>query len=61
MGISGSSLRYRPKEKDDGRLKLRLFQGFYNEERPHSSRGYLTPATYAKRSEGSKTKEELYS
>ncbi len=31
----------------DAQVKLRLFQRFYNEERPHSSLGYLTPARYA--------------
>jgi putative transposase len=45
----------------DAQLKLRLFQRFYNEERPHSSLGYLTPATYRRISQESKNKEELYS
>ena len=31
----------------DAQVKLRLFQRFYNEERPHSSLRYLTPAKYA--------------
>jgi transposase InsO family protein len=41
-------------------LKLRLFQRFYNEVRPHSSYGYLTPATYRRISQESKNKEELF-
>jgi putative transposase len=45
----------------EAQLKLRLFQRFYNEERPHSSLGYLTPATYQRISQESKKKEELYS
>jgi len=45
----------------DAQLKLRLFRRFYNEERPHSSLGYVPPATYRKNSQESKTKEELYS
>ena len=45
----------------DTQLKLRLFRRFYNEERPHSSLGYLTPATYRERSQESKKEEELYS
>jgi putative transposase len=45
----------------DAQLKLRLFQHFYNEERPHSSLGYLTPATYRSIAQESKNKEELYS
>ena len=31
----------------DAQVKLRLFQRFYNEERPHSALSYLTPARYA--------------
>lgn len=31
----------------DAQVKLRLFQRFYNEERPHSALRYLTPARYA--------------
>lgn len=45
----------------DAQLKLRVFQRFYNEERPHSSLGYLTPANYRNESQESKTKQELYS
>jgi len=45
----------------DAQLKLRLFRRFYNEERPHSSLGYLTPTTFKDRSQESKTKEQLYS
>ena len=43
----------------DAQIKLRLFQHFYNEERPHSSLGYLTPASYLKQF-ACKMKEELY-
>ncbi len=32
----------------DAQLKLSLWRRFYNEERPHSSIGYLAPAEYAK-------------
>ena len=45
----------------EAQVKLRIFQRFYNEKRPHSSLGYLTPATYRSIAQGSKTKEELYS
>jgi putative transposase len=45
----------------EAQMKLRLFQRFYNEERPHSSLGYLTPATYKRISQESINKEELYS
>ncbi len=45
----------------DAQVKLRLFQRFYNEERPHSSIGYLTPTTYRRISQESKNKQELYS
>ncbi len=45
----------------DAQIKLRLFQHFYNEVRPHSSLGYLTPTTYRNITQKSKTKEELYS
>ena len=45
----------------EAQVKLRIFQRFYNEERPHSSLGYLTPANYRERSQKSKNKEELYS
>jgi putative transposase len=45
----------------EAQVKLRIFQRFYNEERPHSSLGYLTPANYRDRSQKSKNKEELYS
>ena len=45
----------------DAQLKLRIFQRFYNEERPHSSIGYLTPNHYRNINQESKTKEELYS
>ncbi|MCC7229528.1 MAG: transposase [Fimbriimonadaceae bacterium] len=31
----------------DAQLKLTLWRRFYNEERPHSSLGYLAPASYA--------------
>lgn len=31
----------------DAQLKTVCFRRFYNEERPHSSLGYLPPATYA--------------
>jgi putative transposase len=31
----------------DAQLKLNLWRRFYNEERPHSSLGYLAPASYA--------------
>ncbi len=40
----------------DAQLKAVCFRRFYNEERPHSSLGYLEPATYAARlSPGGKT------
>ena len=45
----------------EAQMKLRIFQRFYNEERPHSSLGYLTPGAYRMISQESKTKEELYS
>lgn len=45
----------------DAQVKLRMFQRFYNEERPHSSLGYLTPATYKELCQQSKKKEGLYS
>jgi putative transposase len=32
----------------DAQLKLAVWRRFYNEERPHSSLGYLAPASYAK-------------
>jgi transposase InsO family protein len=44
----------------EAQVKLRMFQRFYNEERPHSSLGYLTPATYRSIALQSKTKEEIY-
>jgi putative transposase len=45
----------------EAQLKLRLFQRFHNEERPHSSLGYLTPATYRSIAQKSKNEEKLYS
>lgn len=44
----------------DAQVRLRLFQRFYNDERPHSSLGYETPSAYRRRSEASTVKEELY-
>ena len=44
----------------EAQMKLRIFQRFYNEERPHSSLGYLTPAAYAQQFHD-RMKEELYS
>ncbi len=32
----------------DAQLKLTIWRRFYNEERPHSSLGYLSPVSYAK-------------
>ncbi len=32
----------------DAQLKLAVWRRFYNEDRPHSSLGYLAPASYAK-------------
>ena len=31
----------------DARLKLNLFRRYYNQERPHSALGYITPAQFA--------------
>jgi len=45
----------------EAQVKLRLWQRFYNQERPHSSLGYLTPTTYRELAQASKKKEELYS
>jgi len=44
----------------EAQVKLRLFQRFYNEERPHSSLGYLTPARYAQRFHECRMEAELY-
>jgi putative transposase len=44
----------------EAQVKLRLFQRFYNEERPHSSLDYLTPARYAERFHECKMEAELY-
>ncbi|MBN9500275.1 MAG: transposase, partial [Armatimonadetes bacterium] len=38
-----------------------LWRNFYNQERPHSSLGYVAPATYAKNFEQTRMKEKLYS
>jgi len=35
--------------KDHARAVCRLFQRYYNQERPHSSLGYQTPAEFARR------------
>lgn len=45
----------------DAQLKLRLWQRFYNEERPHSSLGYQTPTTYKSQALKTQQKEKLYS
>lgn len=45
----------------DAQLKLTLWRNFYNQERPHSSLGYVAPATYAKNFEQTRMKEKLYS
>lgn len=45
----------------DAQVKLRQFQRFYNEERPHSSLGYVTPRAYTTMIQDSKNREELYS
>ena len=45
----------------DAQIKVRIFQNFYNEERPHSSIGYLSPAKFKRSFQQSTMKEELYS
>lgn len=42
----------------DAQLKLTLWRRFYNHERPHSSLGYLAPATYAQNLKTANIKEE---
>lgn len=42
----------------DAQLKLTLWRRFYDEERPHSSLGYLAPASYAQTFQETTTPEE---
>ena len=44
----------------DAQVKLRLFQRFYNEDRRHSSLGYLTPNRFTELFKQGKMKEESY-